>query len=340
MLKKKRVGLFCDVSDHRLTLLRTTSWANPHEIEALVEIPLFTSDDPLTEVRRFAGTSDAHIPIRVSGRPANRFVEPYHVENFQKIRQPGQIEKVLAQKTRAKPEDLQWVCLHTGSGLPFTPAESIIRTLLYCGAPKAAIREVQDLLVSLTLVPQSFELSTLSTAAELARWVGGTEKPLPVLVAEIGQRQTYSMLISEKGVHLSRMFPLGTETLVKRLQSEMGLRNEEAARRMLISKTLSFEDIGERLLGEIIRELTAFSSSFEVETGETLGYCLFPGLPEHFRWMEAILKTRLGIPPLEPSPGDILEPNGIEDPAGLLTIENMDAWLPIAGMIRGLGNTA
>ncbi|MCB1120072.1 MAG: hypothetical protein KJT03_00870, partial [Verrucomicrobiae bacterium] len=77
------------------------------------------------------------------------------------------------------------------------------------------------------------------------------------------------------------------------------LDDEEAAKKLLFSQTLDFEDIGPRLLRKLLHELQASTGFFEVQTGVSVGKCYTSVIPDGFSWISDALLESLGVDALE-----------------------------------------
>ena len=106
-------------------------------------------------------------------------------------------------------------------------------------------------------------------------------------------------IVSQKGLLLAKKVDHGINSMIPMLQKELGLDNEEAARKLLFSQTLDFEDIGPRLLRKLMHELQASTGFFEVQTGVSVAMCFTPMLPDGFSWILDALLDSLGVSTLE-----------------------------------------
>ena len=79
------------------------------------------------------------------------------------------------------------------------------------------------------------------------------------------------------------------------IQAELGLKDEDSARKLFYSNTFDFTEMGPSLLRKLLKELQASTGFYEVQTGQTIGQlylALLPNLvgskyrsPARWEWM-------------------------------------------------------
>ncbi len=294
-LTKKKRWIFADQSDHRLALAVASGNPGNLKIERAGEINLSGNENRRDLLEPMLGRFDGHVGVFAAASPARQELVPHIPENFQKLRQPGAVPELFRELTSLDPEKSVWYCLDGQSGMPFLPDGPAARQLLFCGASRDHIRESQQRLVDWGLVPLSLELSALAALSILLPALKSREDEARVLFIGPGKTETLALVVSAVGVETGRLVSTGTASILPRLMKELGIRDEGAAERMLASRTLDFQDIGDSLLEDVTRELNAFTGSFEIETGQTLTHSLTIGFPAHASWINQILSSSQGL---------------------------------------------
>jgi len=114
-------------------------------------------------------------------------------------------------------------------------------------------------------------------------------------VLDVGNDTTHSFIVSATGIEASRPIPQGLEAMVPVVQKELGLKDEESARKLFRSNTFDFTGMGPLLTKRLLKELQSSIGFYEVQTGQSVGQVLCIQLSPKLSWLEGTLASSLGI---------------------------------------------
>jgi hypothetical protein len=114
---------------------------------------------------------------------------------------------------------------------------------------------------------------------------------------------THSFIVSSNGIEASRPIPQGIEAMVPIVQKELGLKDEESARKLFQSNSFDFTGMGPLLVKRLLKELQSSIGFYEVQTGQSVGQVVCVQLPPKLSWLEGTLASSLGISSFKPNPG-------------------------------------
>jgi hypothetical protein len=95
------------------------------------------------------------------------------------------------------------------------------------------------------------------------------------------------------------------------VQKELGLKDEESARKLFYSNTFDFTGMGPLLIKKLLKELQSSIGFYEVQTGQSVGLLISTILPAKLGWLDVTIAKELGISPLKLDIAPWLESHGI-----------------------------
>jgi hypothetical protein len=113
-------------------------------------------------------------------------------------------------------------------------------------------------------------------------------------------------------VEVARTIPFGLDSIYPLLQRELGLKDEQSARKLFFSNTFDFAEMGPKLLRRLIKEVQATSGLYEVQKGQTISYIFLGVLPKNLSWITRTISEVLGAEILNPGLHGWLESLQIE----------------------------
>jgi Tfp pilus assembly PilM family ATPase len=122
-----------------------------------------------------------------------------------------------------------------------------------------------------------------------------TKSKTPTLVLEIGTETTHSYIVSSAGVEASRPISQGLDAMVPIVQKELGLKDEESAKKLFYSNTFDFTGMGPLLVKKLLKELQSSIGFYEVQTGQSVGQILCTMLPSKLTWLDSAIASALGV---------------------------------------------
>lgn len=298
MLSKKTKGLFVEVNGFTYQVAAATGLTAPFTVDAIYEFP---RQDP-GKLRDFLDQSagsrrSRYIHAHCGIVPESRFFRLHSIESMNKAKEPGYFGQVIEQQLRLSAKSAYLSALNVQSGLSFSPEKSIAtqKDLLLCGADKRELSAFQSNLVECGVIPQSLQLSTLSSLAGLKDYlkVKGVEDP--VLLIEMTQSSANLFILSKDKVDLCRPMSFGFDGVLPVIQEELGLKDEASARNIFFSNTFDFRETGPKLLKRLLKELNASTGFYEVQTGQAISHLYMTAIPENLSWIPEVIAAEMDV---------------------------------------------
>jgi hypothetical protein len=311
MLGSKTKGLFVDFSDYALLVARTNSLAAPLTIEALAEYPVPESEEAAEELadtlREEAGLKSAsYLVSRVGCYPTQRFIRRFTMDLAAKNKNPDYFQDILSSQFRIEPSENTTAILTAADGADFDVETGTDKELMMCGAPTQQLAKLQNQVLACSLYPQSLEIGTVATLGGLAHYCRHKKIHAPTLVLEITPANSNVFIFRDGMLDVSRPIPYGVDGMYPAIQQELGLKDENSARKLFYSNTFDFTEMGPKLLKKMLKELQASTGFYEVQTGQTIGQIFLTLLPKNLNWVGEVLGNALGVEVLQPDFGSWL----------------------------------
>ena len=331
----KAKGFFIEQCEHAVFLARTSAMEPPLVIEQVKEVP--AGDDAAVQaaIKELMGKSggSGYVQGRAGIYPAHRLVRRVTLD-LKRAKEPGYFNEVMTAQFRIEPEKYTMAVLNAGDGSDYDIAKAVQKEVLFCGTTGDELNAAQDKLIELGVYPQRLELGTLSTLAALLGYLHFKQIKTPTLVLEFGSDTTQSFILnSTTGVDISRPIPHGVSSMIPVVQKELGLKDEDSAKKLFYSNTFDFTSLGGKLIGKLLKELQSSIGFYEVQTGQSIGQVFCTMLPPNLGWLHGAVAGGLGVPALAVEPGPWLESLKIKF-ADSLPAGSIDArWLGLFGLM-------
>jgi len=209
---------------------------------------------------------------------------------------------LMAQQLRIEPAKFVMAIINATDGSDYDLAKGTQKDALFCGLPTDELVALQDALLAGGVYPERVELGSVAVLGALADYLAGTKAKTPTLMLEVGMESTQSYIVTPAGVEASRPIALGLDSMVPVVQKELGLKDEDAARRLFYSKTFDFTGMGALLVKRLVKELQSSIGFYEVQTGQSVGQVVCTQLMPKLEWLESAIATGLGISSLRIEP--------------------------------------
>lgn len=293
---QKSKGYFIDVNDHAVMLARTSTSHAPFVIEEVMECAPGDAGAFKEAVTQLQGkkTSGVYAQAKVGIYPKKGVIRRHALE-LKRLKEPDYLGEVLSQQLRIERDKFIVHIINVTDGGDYDLAKSALKEALFCGMPVADLNTAQDALLEAGVYPTAIELGSVSTLGALTHHLASLKSKTPTLVLEIGVEATQSFIISSTGVEASRPIPHGLDSMVPVVQKELGLKDEEAARRLFYSNTFDFTGMGPLLVKRLLKELQSSIGFYEVQTGQSVGQILCTQLSPKLAWLETAIATSLGL---------------------------------------------
>ncbi|MBT4757458.1 MAG: hypothetical protein HOO08_03600 [Opitutae bacterium] len=305
MLKPKPIGLFIDVSEFSILVVRTSGYKLPIVVEKVAELQI-TDDCCAEDVRAFfkqivdfKGAS--YFVSRCGVYPKGRFLRYYEAESSNKVKDPSFLSEVLQSEFNIDPSVNSVSILDARNGSDFDFARGLTKQLVFCGGPSAAFQEVQDQLLSYGIYPERLELSTATTLGGVCDYARFNCMNAPILCVELAAQSAHVFILNGGQVKVTRPMSFGLDSIYPLLQRELGLKDEASARKLFYSNTFDFAEMGPKLLRRLIKELQATAGFYEVQTGLTIDRVFLSVLPQNLSWIAKTVSDSLGVEIMQPN---------------------------------------
>ena len=337
MLKPKTKGLFVDVSEYSILAARTSGYRLPMVVEEIAEFPLKAEHDPSAVQEFFQGLVDFrganYLVSRCGVYPEGRFVKYYEAESVSKVRDEAFLAKVLATEFNIDPQVNNVAILDARDGSDLDPQKASTREIVFCGAPRASFRAEQDRLLGYGIYPERLELSTISTLGGVSDYARFNSINSPILCFELTAQCANIFILTRGQVEVARSVPFGMDSIFPLLQRELGLKDEDSARKLFFSNTFDFAEIGPKLLLRIIKELQSTSGFYEVQTGQTISHVFLSVLPKNLSWVSKTVADTLALDILQPSLEGWLESLNIKLGDGVEVVSLGGRWMGLFSLM-------
>jgi Tfp pilus assembly PilM family ATPase len=333
-MAKSRKVLFLEVSEYSVLAARTTNVEPPMTIEVVKEAPVGTVDELaalVSEMMELPSGQYAHSVASVY--PLNRFVRRGMLENQAKAKDPAYLAEFVRQQFQVEASKNMIGVLNVDSGQFCTAETGYGKELVFCGAPVEEIRERQQFLVSAGIYPHRLELGSVATIAGLGSYLAAEDVKSPTLLLEITAENSQVFILRGNQLDLARPIPQELNHMFPIVQQELGLKDEESAKKLFYSNTFDFTEMGPTLLKKMLKELQSSTGFYEVQTGQTIAQIHLSMLPKNLSWMSALLARTLGIDVLKPEYAKWLHGLGVEAAPGLELAALDGRWLGLFGLM-------
>jgi Tfp pilus assembly PilM family ATPase len=212
-----------------------------------------------------------------------------------RLKEPAYLNEVAAQQLRIEPDQYSLAILNPGQGTDYDLVKAAQKDALICGLPMADVHASQDKLLAANIYPDTLELSSVASVGAMVDYLNYTKSKAPVLMLEIEADVTNSFIVTASGLEASRPISQGLDAMIPVVQKELGLKDEESARKLFLSNTFDFTGMGSVLIKKLIKELQSSIGFYEVQTGQSIAHVSCTVLPSKLSWLEGVIATDLGV---------------------------------------------
>ena len=303
LFSPKTKGFICDRGEQTTLLARVSSLTAPLTIEAIAECP--SGDDAalkqaLATLTPKKSTGYLHAHCGVS--PEQRFVRRTALD-LKRLKENEYLAEVVNTQFRVDPDRHTIAVLNAFDGVDFDLAKPATKEVVFCGLPTADVTKLQAELLATGIFPERLELSTLAALGAVIDYLRYSESQKPTIVLELGADSTQSFIVSARGLEATRPIAVGLAAMVPVVQKELGLKDEESARKLFFSNTFDFTGMGASLCKRLLKELQSSMGFYEVQTGQSIGLLVCTVLPAKLSWLEAVIASQIGVGVLQPDFG-------------------------------------
>jgi hypothetical protein len=293
-------GYFVESSEHGVLLARTSALVPPFTVEDVREVApgddaaLADAIAQLQPKRSASGYLQANVAVY----PPRRVVRRHSVE-LKRIKDAGYLQEVCSQQFRIELEKHTLALLRADDGTDYDLEKAVQKDVLFCGIPTEDVHAIQQKLLDQKIYPERLELGTVATLGAAVDYLAQGNIKAPTLLLEIGPDVTHSFIVTATGVEASRPITQGLDAMVPIVQKELGLKDEEAAKKLFYSNTFDFTGMGPLLTKRLVKELQSSIGFYEVQTGQSVSQLVTTQLAPKLGWLEGAIAASLGVTPLK-----------------------------------------
>lgn len=334
MLFGKKTKAFCvDFGEHALLIARLSQDSAPLMVEELREFAVGDQEGLVGWLKKAEGRGAAGYALSRCGiYPARRLVRRQALDP-KRLKEPGYFNEIVSQQFRVEAEKYKTKVLNPADGLELDAGKATQKDALFCGLPADDVLSAQEALLALGIYPERLELGSIATLGAIANYQRFRQTKTPVLVLELGEESTQSFIVSADGVEASRPIASGLAAMIPEVQKELGLKDEESAKKLFYSNTFDFTSMGGSLVKKLLKELQSSIGFYEVQTGQSIGGLLCLQLPANLGWLGATLASALGVSPYKLDLLPWAESLGVTLAPGVQPATPDERWLGLFGLI-------
>lgn len=334
LFASKPKGVFIEFTDHSRRVMRANSHKAPMVIEAFAECEVDDDEgwDQIVEHFLPKNAPNGLLQASCGVYPVKRLVRQAEID-ARKIGSDGYIAEFASSQFRIDPSTYALSLLNAKDGSDYLLAGASENRVIFAGMPRDTIAKVQDNLIEQNVYPERLEIGTLSCLGALVDYLKFAKIKHPVVVLELDLDIAYSFIVSEEGLLASRLLPQGLKSMIPVVQKELGLKDEESARKLFFSNTFDFTGMGGKLVARLANELQSSIGFFEVQTGQSIGNVICPNLSSKLEWLEGVIVTQMGLSPIEMNLKPWLESRGITFSADTADMEITREWLGVLSLM-------
>lgn len=330
---KKTKGFCVDFGDQAVLLARLSQEESPSVVEELKE---FAAND-ISGLQAYLKTAEGKGPTgyahaRCGIYPARRLIRR-HTMDLKRVKEPAYVPEVLSQTFRVEAEKYTTLLLNPDNGSEYDIAKGNQKEALFCGVPSEDIIQWQDKLLELGVYPERLELGTVALLGALVNYQKFKQSKTPLLLLEMGEEATQCFILTADGVDISRPIASGIAAMIPVVQKELGLKDEESAKKLFYSNTFDFTSMGGALIKKLLKELQSSIGFYEVQTGQSIGAVLCTQLPASLAWLSPTIAGSLGVSPFKAELLPWAQSLGITLAPGVNLPAPDERWLGLFGLM-------
>lgn len=301
LFSAKTKGFLLECGEQTTLLARVSSLAAPVVLEEIRECA--TGDDAALiealaalQPKKGSGYAQAYCGVN----PQARFVRRATLD-LKRVKEADYMSEVVNTQFRIDPEQNSISVLNAFDGLDYDSTKGgTNKEVVFCGLPSSEVSRTQTSLLKMGLFPARLELSSMAALGAIIDYLKFSESTKPTLVLELGAEQTQSYIVSARGIEATRPISVGLDAMVPVVQKELGLKDEESARKLFFSNTFDFTGMGSSLCKRLLKELQSSMGFYEVQTGQSISQLICPVLASKLSWLEAVIAAQVGVSVLQP----------------------------------------
>lgn len=298
-LSSNNKSIFFEDNEYTWLIARTSASVAPLVVEDIKEIPKGDKDALASAIKQLQPkkASSGYLRASCSFYPPRRVLRRVTLETkrLKEANQMAYLAEVCSQQLRIDTDKHTLATLNPADGLDFDSTKGGGKDVLVCGLPSEDIIVAQNSFLELGVYPERVELGSVALLGLMVDYIQFAKCKAPTLVLELGEDATQSYILGPTGVEATRPIPQGIAGMVPVVQKELGLKDEESARKLFYSNTFDFGGMGALLIKRLVKELQSSIGFYEVQTGQSIGQVVCLLLPPKLTWLESAIASSLGV---------------------------------------------
>lgn len=338
LFSSKAKGYCIEFGEQSVLLARLSQAKSPLVIEEVKEFAVNDTNALKEYVKTATGKGPTgFVHAKCGILPAKRVVRR-HTLDLKRIKEPAYFNEVYTQQFRIDPEKYTMMVINSTDGSEYDDSKINLKEVVFCGLPSEEIDSMQDSLLATGIYPEQLELSSVATLGGLVSYLKYKQSKTPLLLLEFGTDATQSYILSADGVEISRPIQSGISAMIPVVQKELGLKDEDSARKLFYSNTFDFTSMGLSLTKKLLKELQSSIGFYEVQTGQSIGGVLCTQLPPSLNWLSATMTGALGVNQFTVEMIPWLESVGVRFADGACPAGLNERWLGLMALIASYDN--
>ena len=299
MIKAKAKGVYLSVTEQSVFAARTSSTKPPFVVEEAFKLPRDKTDEVADAIDGIVEAKQNNFAIgHVSISPDSRFVRAFDLDTTARKKNPDYYTDTLKSQFRIDAESNAVSIIEADTGAEADLEKGAITRLLFCGAEMEEVKAEQQAVIDWSVYPETPQISSVSNLGAISDYAQREKVDSAILILEMSTDSSQAFIVREGRIDVTRPIPYGINSMIPVVKQELGLKDEESAKKLFFSNTFDFTEVGPKLLRKLIRELQASTGFYEVQTGQTIGHLFLPQFPATLSWVEQCLSESLGVDPL------------------------------------------
>jgi hypothetical protein len=338
LFAKKSKGFCVEIGEHATLFARLSEPEAPYVVEELKELSSTDVDGIVAWTKGTDGKGSTGYAHATCGVYSPKRIIRRHTLDLKRVKDPAYFNEIYSQQFRIDPDKYTIKALNPDDGGEYDVTKASQKEVLFCGLPSDDVIAMQDKLLEQGVYPERLELGSLATLGGLVNYLKFKQTKTPVLLLEIGQETTQSFIVSADGVDISRPIPSGIAAMIPVVQKELGLKDEESAKKLFYSNTFDFTSMGGALVKKLLKELQSSIGFYEVQTGQSIGNVLCTQLPVSLTWLSSTMAGALGVAPLKVELVPWLESLNIKLAEGVSLGQPEERWFGLFSLLASYQN--
>lgn len=335
---KKSKGFCVEIGEYSTLIAKLSQPDAPYLVEELKEFPSTDTAAISDWIKSTDGRGSTGYAHATCGVYPNKRIVRRHTLDPKKVKEPAYFSEIYTQQFRVESEKYTIKALNPDDGSEYDLVKASQKEALFCGMPSEEIITLQDKLLEQGIYPERLELGTLATLGGMVSYLKFKQSKQPLLLLEIGDESTQSFILSADGVDISRPIPSGIAAMIPVVQKELGLKDEESARKLFYSNTFDFTSMGGALVKKLLKELQSSIGFYEVQTGQSISSAFCTQLPVSLTWLSATMAAALGVPTLKLDMLPWLESLNIKLAEGVTLGQPEERWAGLFSLMASYQN--